>query len=181
MTESFGRVPAAAGISLQDPGPLANAGPVDVPATPSSPNAWARFEFQTGRGNEGTKVLMVEWDPTGDGGEGEDKHAGPQQQQSIKDHDGDWEVSWEGKTAAFSVSEKEGGDANHRIFFLLPPHHSVPPAIKISQPSTGRILNTKPMPAIYMPALGVDTTKEAGRRGVLHTIWLVTRSRNRNA
>jgi hypothetical protein len=177
MAESEDMAATAPGTSLPDSGPSTNAA---AAAAPSSPNAWARFEFQTGCGNEGTKVLMVEWDPTSDGGDGHASTSEQQQQRqppSSKDHVGGWEVSWPGKTTAFPVSEREGGSANQRVFFLIPPHHSVPPSIRISQPSTGRTLSTKPMPAIYMPALGVDTTKEAGRRGVLHTIWFVTQSR----
>ena len=39
--------------------------PLDVVETPTSPSsglARSRFEFETDKRNEGTKILMVEWD-----------------------------------------------------------------------------------------------------------------------
>lgn len=141
----------------------ASAGPVDSPATPSSQNAWARFEFEMGKGNEGTKILMVEWNPAGDVETGE-----PAQQ--LSQDQGGWEVSWEGKRTMISLSEQVG-NATQRVYFLIPTELTIPPVVTISQPPTGRILTTKPMPAIFAPGLGVDTKKDAGKRGVLHTLW----------
>lgn len=118
----------------------------------SSNGALARFEFEAGRGNEGTKILMVEWNDDGDGS----KTAG------------DWEVSWEGKSAAFQ--ERDHAERKvHRLYFLLPPGTSVPRIVKIQQ-SGGKTMQTNPLPAIFPAELGV-TARAAGKKGVLHTIW----------
>ncbi|OTA91329.1 hypothetical protein M434DRAFT_352134 [Hypoxylon sp. CO27-5] len=140
------------------------AGVVDSPISPASPNALARFEFETGRGNEGSKILMVEWDPTPTGEDG-------------------WVVTWDGKKTTFPVSEKveddedyveEKGDENQqrrqRVYFLLPSSATVPPLVTISHAGSGRVLNAKCMPAIFAPGLGIGS-RDAGRRGVLHTVW----------
>jgi hypothetical protein len=117
----------------------------------SSLRALARFEFESGRGNEGTKVLMVEWEDL------EDAPANP----------GDWEVSWEGKTTVLSA--KDGAEGKlHRVYFLLAPGASIPRIIKLSQ--AGKTMQTNPLPAIFPPELGVSATT-AGKKGVLHTLW----------
>ncbi|KAI5919511.1 hypothetical protein F4810DRAFT_500986 [Camillea tinctor] len=143
-----------------DPG---EAGVVDSPVSPTSPNALARFEFEMGRGNEGSKILMVEWDPSSSNGSGE---------ATAEDLNG-WVVSWEGKETTFSLNDKndEGGaKPTKRVYFLIPSNAPVPPTVTISHPPTGRTLITKAMPAIFAPGLGVST-HDAGKRGVLHTIW----------
>lgn len=56
---------------------------IDQAPALSSSGALARFEFEAGRGNEGTKILMVEWEDEEEGGEA---------------RTGDWEISWEGKS-----------------------------------------------------------------------------------
>lgn len=182
--------PTAPGIEIPDFAPRATAaagaaGLVESPGTPSSPNAWARFEFETGCGNEGTKVLVVEWDPL-------------QQQQQQQDNDGnnkpvvvsqkkgggggngkgkgdpldDWEVSWGGKTPRAGNQVKEAdGNSTFRVLVLIEDDIQVPSVVTISQASTGRTLLARPMPAIYTAALGTDVAKAAGRRGVLHTQW----------
>ncbi len=129
---------------------------VETPTSPSSAFALSRFEFETGRGNEGTKVLMVEWDSSA---------AGAQDA-------GDWDVSWEGKTQVLTVRDHEKGANNptRRVYFLLPPGAHIPTLIDISQRSGIRMLRTKPMPAIFPAGLGAGT-REAGKRGVLHTLW----------
>jgi hypothetical protein len=116
--------------------------------------ALARFEFETGRGNEGTKILMVEWDPLS-------AKAEPRAQ-------GDWEVSWEGKKTFLPTSDQESG-TQKRVYFLLPPGAPIPPLITITQPH-GPTIETKPLPAIFAPGLGVSH-RDVGKRGVLHTIW----------
>ncbi|KAI0111538.1 hypothetical protein F4814DRAFT_358498 [Daldinia grandis] len=135
-------------------------GVVDSPVSPASPNAFARFEFEAGRGNEGSKILMVEWDPTPSG-------------------EDDWTVTWETKTTTFPVverveDEEEGiekeGQRRQRVYFLLPSDAIVPPIVAISHASSGRALMAKAMPAIFAPGLGIGS-RDAGRRGVLHTIW----------
>ncbi|KAK8113730.1 hypothetical protein PG999_005799 [Apiospora kogelbergensis] len=158
---------AAPTIEAPEPGISAvDAGPVDSPATPSSQDALARFEFETGRGNEGTKVLLVEWNPAaGDtaGTSGALLYGGKQ--------DEGWEVSWEGKKTQIPAQSEREGSETQRVYFLIPSDITIPPMIQISQSRSGRVLSTKPMPAIYIPALGMDTRKDVGKRGVLHTIW----------
>jgi hypothetical protein len=119
----------------------------EAPALSSS-KALARFEFESGRGNEGTKVLMVEWN---------DDSAST----------GDWEIEWSGKSTVLSA--KDGADGTlHRIYFLLAPGASIPPIVKLSQ--NGKTIQTNPLPAIFPPELGVSATT-AGKKGVLHTVW----------
>ncbi|KAI0593437.1 hypothetical protein F4775DRAFT_586843 [Biscogniauxia sp. FL1348] len=139
------------------------AGVVESPVSPSSTNALARFEFEMGRGNEGSKILMVEWDPSSPDGSGE---------ATAEDQDG-WVVSWEGKATTFSLNDKDdegGARPTKRVYFLIPSGAPVPPTVTISHSPTGRTLITKAMPAIFAPGLGVST-RDAGKRGVLHTIW----------
>ncbi|KAI0206440.1 hypothetical protein F4808DRAFT_119770 [Astrocystis sublimbata] len=133
---------------------------IESPVSPSSTTALARFEFETGRGNEGTKVLMVEWDCSQtDGGEA-----------SAQDKNG-WAVSWENKPAAYSVGDNEKSPSSMlRVYMLLPENTPIPPEITISQSSTGRTIKAKCMPAIFAPGLGVSPP-DSGKRGVLHTIW----------
>jgi hypothetical protein len=129
--------------------------PIVSPSSPSSPEALARFEFEAGRGNEGTKILMVEWGAS---------ELAP----SAADQE-DWEVSWEGKTATFPLTEVDE-EGIRRVYFFIPPNASIPPLVTITQRHTGRRLTTKAMPAIFAPGLGVDG-RDAGRRGVLHSLW----------
>lgn len=120
----------------------------------SSAGALARFEFEAGRGNEGTKILMVEWIDEDD---------------SSNNH-GDWEVSWEGKSTM--LSEKHGvaeDGKTHRLYFLIGPGVPIPPIVKIAQVG-GKAMQTNPLPAIFPPQLGVSA-RSAGKKGVLHTIW----------
>ncbi|KAK6187992.1 hypothetical protein LQW54_013576 [Pestalotiopsis sp. IQ-011] len=153
--------PAAPGIEIPDfAAPAGTPGLVESPGTPSSPNAWARFEFETGCGNEGTKVLVVEWDPTDD------------KSSSAID---DWDVSWGGKVprARNQVKEADGSGSSTtlRVLVLIEDDVQVPSVVTIAQRSSGRALLARPMPAIYTAALGADVAKASGRRGVLHTQW----------
>ncbi|KAA8566759.1 hypothetical protein EYC84_009859 [Monilinia fructicola] len=120
----------------------------------SSSTALARFEFESGRGNEGTKILMVEWED--ESIEGSTKNMG------------DWEVSWEGKSTVLSARDGAEGKL-HRLYFLLAPGASIPRIIKLSQVG-GKTIQTNPLPAIFPPELGLSA-RQAGRKGVLHTIW----------
>ncbi|KAJ2994148.1 hypothetical protein NUW58_g1631 [Xylaria curta] len=136
------------------------AGGIESPISPSSTNVLARFEFETGRGNEGSKVLMVEWDCSHTDG----------RELCAQDREG-WIVSWEHKSAAYSLSDNEkSASPVLRVYFLLPENAPIPPAVTISHSSTGRTLTTKCMPAIFAPGLGVSPP-DSGKRGVLHTIW----------
>jgi hypothetical protein len=153
---------------------------VETPTSPSSAFALSRFEFEAGKGIEGTKVLMVEWD-TSAGGDGPDDTG-----------ERDWEVSWEGKTTVFPIRDTdteidEHGKKNRRVYFLLPPGVPVPPLVSITQLDTGPghegpALRTKPLPAIFPAELvsGHDASG-AGKRGVLHTIWAKKRLRELQA
>lgn len=157
--------PAAPGIEIPDFAPAAGTpGLVESPGTPSSPNAWARFEFETGCGNEGTKVLVVEWYPTPSSSDG-----------SSSSSIDDWDVSWGGKVPRARNQVKEA-DANAnsttlRVLVLIEDDVQVPSVVTIAQRSSGRALLARPMPAIYTAALGADVAKASGRRGVLHTQW----------
>ncbi|KAK1968838.1 hypothetical protein LY78DRAFT_701210 [Colletotrichum sublineola] len=135
---------------------------VVTPGTAADPAlfALARFEFETGKGNEGTKILMVEWDPSAS------PSVLPPSTASATSKA--WEVSWEGKTNYLPASDKTTG-TNKRGYFLLPPGALVPPVITISHPD-GTTLTTKPLPAIFPPGLAAGNP-DVGLRGILHTIW----------
>lgn len=164
MAETIGAA-TTPGLHIPDPEPGMATGLVESPGTPSSPNAWARFEFEKGCGNEGTKVLVVEWDPT------VGSNSAPSSIRTIPELD-DWQVSWEAKVSRDRNEVKEiENSSTYRVLILIEDEAQVPPVVTISQASSGRRLLTRPMPAIYTPALGADVTKAAGRRGVLHTQW----------
>ncbi|KAK6586123.1 hypothetical protein PZA11_001180 [Diplocarpon coronariae] len=120
----------------------------------SSSTALARFEFESGRGNEGTKILMVEWADSDNDAD--------------SPNPGDWSVSWEGKTTVLSARDGAEGRV-HRLYFLLAPGSNIPGIIKLQQRG-GKSMQTNPLPAIFPPELGVSATTQ-GRKGVLHTVW----------
>lgn len=164
-----------------------------VARSPTTPNtlhsvtALARFEFEPGRGNDGTKIMMVEWQD-----ENKERHKV-----------GSWVVSWPGKRTSFAADDNPS-DSTNRLYFLLPPGETIPPSITISyqppnnqqkqvkgktatqqrlqiQESSSRPssrdggpevlrMSVNPLPAIFTPELGA-TAKASGKRGVLHTIW----------
>lgn len=131
---------------------IMGAGPEEEAPALSSSGALARFEFESGRGNEGTKILMVEWND-------EDTEA---------TNLGDWTVSWEGKTT--TLAAKDGAEGRlHRLYFLLAPGASIPRIVKLEQKG-GRTMQTNPLPAIFPLELGLSATTQ-GRKGVLHTVW----------
>lgn len=125
---------------------------VQAPALSSS-TALARFEFEPGRANEGTKILMVEWEDDAEEG---------------ANNLGDWEVSWEGKKTVLSARDGAEGKL-HRIYFLLGPGVTIPPVVKLAQ-AGGKVIQTNPLPAIFPAELGASATA-AGKLGVLHTVW----------
>ena len=141
------------------------------PPTPKSPigpdtlkgvTALARFEFEPGKSNEGTKILMVEW----------------QDAQGERQKTGTWQVSWSGKRTVFSADDSPS-DNIRRVYFLLPPGSIVPPHVTLAYhpPTTSSQapleplkMTVYPLPAIFTPELGA-TVKASGKKGVLHTIW----------
>ncbi|KAF1987762.1 hypothetical protein K402DRAFT_392565 [Aulographum hederae CBS 113979] len=158
---------------------------VESPGVSTNSTALCRFEFESGRGNEGTKILMVEWEDDAKsrgGGSG----------------GGSWHVEWEGKSTVLRADdEKErrdsaGGAGNDgvgnnvkRMYFLLPPGVAVPPTVRLTyqpsqpeqqtgsksnRPAPSIVYHTNPLPAIFPPALGASA-RTAGKKGVLHTIW----------
>lgn len=145
-----------------------------------SARAIARFEFEESKGNEGTKVLLVEWDASSPSSSSGNKD-------EASENTGDWEIAWEGKTTVLPAVDATlagpGGTPSswRRVFFLLPPGAPVPPLVTISRtrkPGASdanadeptETLRATPLPAIFVPALGVSS-RDVGRRGVLHTIW----------
>lgn len=140
---------------------------VVAPPTPQSPHpdtlssvtALARFEFEPGKGNDGTKIMMVEW----------------HDDDIARDKAGSWQVSWTGKSTIFPADDDPVGNVR-RSYFLLPPGASIPPHITIAYTSPNMVdteplkMSVNPLPAIFTPELGA-TAKASGRKGVLHTIW----------
>lgn len=164
---------------------------------PASLHALARFEFEPGKGNEGTKILMVEWEDT--------------DTRRLHVHGGSWSVEWEGKRAVMTGTssakddvkdnaEPQTNDDTRRFYFMLPPGATIPPvitlkytpppatslqaqgttfsAIKVGShhPEAAQV-TVNPLPAIYPPSLGV-TARSAGKKGVLHTLWAKKRLRS---
>ena len=150
------------GQNLEAPAPAPTPTPAGDagPGSPVSANALARFEFEKDKANEGTKILMVEWNAS----PSDELSPSPSPQ-----HQSGWEVDFEGKAASFPLSE-EDSNGTRRVYFLIAPQVTIPPEVTISQPGTGYKTTAKSMPAIFAPGLGVDS-KDAGKRGVLHTIW----------
>jgi hypothetical protein len=139
--------------------------------------ALARFEFEAGKGNDGTKILMIEW---------EDDDL------TRSMTDGSWHVSWAGKTSVLPADDRPS-DSLRRFYFLLPPNTTIPPVVTLHYeprstrsdekdstappPSKPRdALRLNPLPAIFPPELGA-TGRAAGKKGVLHTIWAKKRLR----
>ncbi|KAL1964635.1 hypothetical protein VTN77DRAFT_6809 [Rasamsonia byssochlamydoides] len=141
--------------------------PLETPRNPNANNslsitALARFEFEAGKGNEGTKILMVEW-------EDDDLTRSPA---------GSWHVSWEGKKMVLPADEQTS-ENTRRFYFLLPPGVTIPPVVTLTyvpppnSASTAKkpeSVQINPLPAIYPAELGA-TARTAGKKGVLHTIW----------
>lgn len=124
----------------------------------SNSNALVRFEFEAGHGQEGTKILMVEWEDD----------------DTTRNNRGDWHISWEGKSTVLPADDQTSSDVN-RLYFLLPPGVPVPPTVTLthrpadaSKPAV--TWRTNSLPAIFPPELGA-TARQAGKKGVLHTIW----------
>lgn len=160
---------------------------VETPTSPSSAFALSRFEFETGtKGNEGTKILMVEWDAAAAalqvGAEAKATAPAPAPAKASLD---DWDVTWDGKEAlaVLPIRDADTPPSSCRIYFLLPPKAPIPTLITISPKATAAAragpvaavtadLHTKPLPAIFPEGL---VNEDKGTRGVLHTIWAKSR------
>lgn len=132
--------------------------------------ALSRIEFEPANSENGTKVLMVEWDTSWPERldcrayekETHVSHAaGPQW---ITKHVDGWEVSWQGTATALATSDR-AATARKRVYFLLPPGARIPKLVRITH-STGLALTTNPLPAIFPEEFGVQ--KE--RKGVLRKL-----------
>ncbi len=92
--------------------------------------ALARFEFEPGRGNQGTKILMIEWE--------DDAYT--------RSTPGQWHVSWEHKASTVLPARdqpRQGGA--HRMYFLLLPGVRVPPVVTLThKPTTATTATTAP-------------------------------------
>lgn len=114
---------------------------------------------------DGTKVLMVEWEDD----------------EVTRNITGDWAVSWDGKQTVLPTRDTQEGGVN-RLYFLLPGGERVPATVTLTlspmqgdnedEEAAGKptIWKTNPLPAIFPPELGASA-REAGKKGVLHTIW----------
>ncbi|CAN8099520.1 unnamed protein product [Discula destructiva] len=190
--------PATLATSAEDFGTV---NVVETPTSPSSAFTLSRFEFEAGtRGNEGTKILMVEWDAAaaaslgrsgggggggGGGGKAADDTAAEQQAEAQEKKDAaasldDWDVKWDGKEALAVLPIRDAATPHStcRVYFLLPPKAPIPTLITISPKATAAVaattadLHTKPLPAIFPEGL---VSEDKGTRGVLHTIWAKSR------
>jgi hypothetical protein len=174
---------------------------IEAPSV-STPQARARFEFENGRGNDGTKVLMVEWEDDA----------------TTSVIAGKWSISWEGKPshasqestllpaaettttsttgAASAVSSavsptatlKKGGRSHevetsagktHRIYFLLGIKRHIPAIVTLTlHPHDTTVepiaWTTNPLPAIFPPGLADRETANRGK-GILHNLWATRR------
>ncbi|KAJ6779434.1 hypothetical protein PWT90_11101 [Aphanocladium album] len=149
----------------------------------------ARFEFS----DEGTKILMVEWQPEVEqlGSTADDEPAAaavaaphtdadaaaastPEQPQDVpkSDTDAGWEVSWPGKSTLLPARDADQDGSKRRVYFLLPEDVPVPPTVTIARRGRSSLI-LKPLPAIFPSGFDV----EPGSRGVLHTLWAKKRLR----
>lgn len=143
---------------------------VETPTSPSSAFTLSRFEFEAGtKGNEGTKILMVEWDATaalkaaaagrGDGQETQSA-ASEQQEAETSASPDEWEVRWEGKeilssnNTVIGIPDPETPPSTCRVYFLLPPKAPIPTLVTIAH-AQGAVadLHAKPLPAIFPEGL----------------------------
>ncbi|KKY37189.1 hypothetical protein UCDDA912_g02830 [Diaporthe ampelina] len=178
--------------------PPAGIGAVNVVETPTSPSSaftLSRFEFETGtKGNEGTKILMVEWDARAATDAASSGGADREREQAQNGCD-DWEVTWEGKGSdrkkedsnsnrdrdgitVLPIRDTDAPEGTRRVYFLLPPGAPIPTLVTISKRSGLTELRTKPLPAIFPEGL---VSEDKGTRGVLHTIWAKRRLRELEA
>jgi hypothetical protein len=127
----------------------------------SAITAFARYEYEVGKAQDGTKILMIEFEDEDD--------------ESRTDPGGTWHVAWSNKTTVLP-SEERTADNSRRLYFLLPPGAPVPPKVTLTfspSPNSARepqCLTLNPLPAIFAPDLETSA-RTSGKKGVLHTIW----------
>lgn len=176
--------------------PPADVGGVNVVETPTSPSSaftLSRFEFEAGtKGNEGTKILMVEWDARAATDAAASSGGADGERELAQNGCDDWDVTWEGKgpDGGKKDEDREGGftvlpirdtdapEGSRRVYFLLPPGAPIPTLVTISKRTGLTELRTKPLPAIFPEGL---VSEDKGTRGVLHTIWAKRRLRELEA
>ncbi|KAI9883637.1 MAG: hypothetical protein M1823_004602 [Watsoniomyces obsoletus] len=155
------------------------------PTSPSSP-VLARFEFEAGRGNNGTKILMIEWEDPPQISSEQGAERGDEEQ-----HQGQWQITWPSKPpTTLPAKDESRGPGSHRFYFLLLPNVMIPPVVTLTyHPSSSSSSTTSPesstlepnetlikwhvnpLPAIFPPGLGGTSTRMHGKKGVLHTLW----------
>ncbi|OAA63913.1 hypothetical protein ISF_04622 [Cordyceps fumosorosea ARSEF 2679] len=141
----------------------------------------ARFEFS----DEGTKILMVEWQPEAEAADIDSTAATPGpnngsvnpninklRDNPAPDTNAGWEVSWPGKSTLLPARDADQDGSKRRVYFLLPEDVPIPPTVTIARRGRSSLI-LKPLPAIFPP--GFDA--EPGSRGVLHTLWAKKRLR----
>lgn len=145
----------------------------------SSPDlvALSRYKFEMNKGRDGTKVVMVEWDPSLviAAGLASDPFASPiGSDQAFGNSLGDksWEVSWNGQGAYLPAADDSAPAHTRRVYYLLPPGSPVPPSINIKHVGLNLTWTLKTLPAIFPPSLGIASS-DVGTRGVLHTSWAI--------
>lgn len=176
--------------------PPADVGGVNVVETPTSPSSaftLSRFEFEAGtKGNEGTKILMVEWNARAATDAAASSGGADGERELAQNGCDDWDVTWEGKgpDGGKKDEDREGGftvlpirdtdapEGSRRVYFLLPPGAPIPTLVTISKRTGLTELRTKPLPAIFPEGL---VSEDKGTRGVLHTIWAKRRLRELEA
>jgi hypothetical protein len=164
---SHKRVPSQP-APLVTPEPPSDAAQAEVESPSlSTPQARARFEFEPGKSNEGTKVVMVEWEDD----------------DSTRNVKGTWTISWEGKSTVLPAEERNAADnakaeaQTHRMFFLLPAGVSIPALITLTlnaadQTKAPVVWRTNPLPAIFPPGFAESAVgSQKPSKGVLHTLW----------
>ena len=106
----------------------------------SSPGTLARFEFESGKGNEGTKILLVEWTSTSSSSTAS--------------------VYWENMPngGCLSVTDLSTGPSVSRKLFLLPSYSPIPRNVYIATAQEN--LQTNPLPAIFP-----GRSSDGGRKG----------------
>ncbi|KAI9808807.1 MAG: hypothetical protein M1826_004064 [Phylliscum demangeonii] len=138
--------------------------PSPASTTPAG-QALARFEFEPGRGNDGTKILMVEW--------ADDARTARAA--------GRWQVSWRKATGGTLTAQDRSRRPHHplhRLYFMLLPGVTVPPVVTLTYQldadeaaaETTTVWQINPLPAIFPTKLAASACAN-GRKGVLHTLW----------